>query len=901
MRYDHNCSEMRMNFFSFVSILFILFLTSCSSNEKRDWGEPVNYLNGRWLAQRVDRVQASGEILSGREYRPEAWLDAVVPGTVLTTLLYNKLIPDPFFSQNNEQIPDIYDVGVGFYTYWFYTKFQLPKEEQGRRIWLKLRGINYRADVYLNGHKINRTTLEGMFKRFGLDITEYVTFSDSNVLAIIVFPPDPPGNAARGQGGDGIIGKNVTMQFTAGWDWIQPIRDRNTGIWDKVSVTSIGPALIADPYITTEVPGIRLPDQNQSPAFITVSTEVKNASDQSWLGILKYACNNRTYKKRIQLAPGESQTVVFDRQKIKDPRLWWPNGSGRPELYDISILASDRSGNLSDHKKLRIGLRDFDSYFDTESGGRVFTVNGQKLFIRGGNWIASDAYLRLSPDRYRAEVKKHAEMNLNMIRIWGGSISERPEFYDACDEYGIMVWQDFWITGDCNGAWNDRLKKDDREIRRLYPDDHDLFLESAEDNIKMLRNHPSLCFWSGGNEYPPPDDIDSALRDDLLPRFDRDRQYFSYSTAKELSVISTGRIVDGPYSLQDPLSFFTRRFPPFNSEIGSVGVPVYESLTQMMTKEELENFPRGREVGESWRYHKYLRYVANEIDYIGLYGQPESAQEFARYAQLVNYDQYRSMLEGWNAHMWEWYTGLLIWKTQNPWTSLRGQMYDPFQEQNGGFFGVQKAAEPIHIQLNLDDFSVAAVNHTFKDLFDCSATVKMYDISGNTIGSEEMGPVTLQPSSSSKLKNLTIPQNFSGVYFVEMILYDSHSVPLSENFYWLRAQAENLFSLHDLEEAILEASLSTHRKEADFEVEMTLKNTSEIVSFWNRLQVVDVETGERILPVSYSDNYFAIVPGGKKTIRLNFSDKKNSETLAEIRLTGWNVPPKNWRINNLQN
>ena len=115
--------------------------------------------------------------------------------------------------------------------------------------------------------------------------------------------------------------------------------------------------------------------------------------------------------------------------------------------------------------------------------------------------------------RYDAEVRMHAGMHMNMIRVWGGGLTERPEFYDACDQYGILVWQDLWISGDCNGEWIDPSKKESQERRKAYPDDHPLFLESVMDQVKMLRNHPCLFLWCGGNETPPPADIGYAIEE----------------------------------------------------------------------------------------------------------------------------------------------------------------------------------------------------------------------------------------------------------------------------------------------------------------------------------------------------------------------------------------------------
>ena len=161
----------------------------------------------------------------------------------------------------------------------------------------------------------------------------------------------------------------------------------------------------------------------------------------------------------------------------------------------------------SDEENLNFGIREITTDWNPFTRSRQIYVNGQKIFIKGGNWIISDALLRFSPQRYDAEIRMHRDMNLNNLRIWGGAITERPEFYNACDKYGLLVMQDFWISGDCNGHWFDPKKKEDQWTRRKYPDDHDLFLRSAVDQVKMIRNHASLAFWCGGNELSPPEDI----------------------------------------------------------------------------------------------------------------------------------------------------------------------------------------------------------------------------------------------------------------------------------------------------------------------------------------------------------------------------------------------------------
>ncbi|TFG90310.1 MAG: glycosyl hydrolase, partial [Syntrophobacterales bacterium] len=451
----------------------------------------VTPLSSGWKAKKASEVDADGRQLTIEDPDLTGWLNAMVPGTVLTTLVNNGRMPDPWYGMNNELIADIWNEGRDYYTYWFFTRFSAESIDSAKQVWLNFRGINYRAEIYLNGERLNPVVHEGMFLRQKYNITPLLKRQGNNRLAVRVEPPLHPGNPNGGQGGDGMIGHDVTMQFTAGWDWIQPIRDRNTGIWDEVTIEVTGDIDIRDGFAKTRVPGSRLPGELQDPAFVTFSVELENPTDRLVEGEVVLSFMGSRDKKKMKIEPRSTVTVSFSEKKQTDPRIWWPNGIGQPSLYPAVITFHDRKGNTLDREDLMFGFRETGSFFDDSIGARVFTINGQKLFIRGANWIASDGMLRLKPERYDAEVRMHAEMNMNMIRVWGGSITERPEFYDACDRNGILVWQDLWITGDCNGRWPDTLRKaESQEVRRMYPDDDSLFLRSVADQVKMLRNHP---------------------------------------------------------------------------------------------------------------------------------------------------------------------------------------------------------------------------------------------------------------------------------------------------------------------------------------------------------------------------------------------------------------------------
>jgi mannosylglycoprotein endo-beta-mannosidase len=680
-------------------------------------------LNSAWKCQAIGKVHATPEKLSQPGFALGDWLPATVPGTVLTTLINDHLAPDPFYGLNNKQIPDVYTTGRDQYTYWFVRDFR-QTAGKGEQVWLHLRGVNYSCEVWLNGHHLNEKTHYGMFLRQSYNITAALAAKGENRLAILVYPPDPVGNPNGGQGGDGEIARGVAHQYVAGWDWIQPIPDRNTGIWDKVTIQTTGAVRILNPHVVTDVPGVRYPDDaRQAPAIVHVSAELQNTAADSVTAFLQFTredgsisvfanqqftVEDRSIFVPVKLAPHSVTEVRLPNDTLTNPRLWWPNGYGPQQLYHSSLNVaivhpekpdtsqpfgphSDSIAPNSDVATLDFGVRAITTTWNATTRSRQAFVNGQPIFIKGGNWIVSDELLRLSPERYDAEIRFHRDMNLNLIRVWGGALSERPEFYEACDRYGLLVFQDFWNSGDCNGRWQDPMKKADQWTRRNYPDDHRLFLASAADQIKMIRNHPSLAFWCGGNEITPPIDIFTALKDSILPTLDGTRTFIDYSNSDSMSFNTLGGNGDGPYGIQPLRTFWATKTYPFNSEVGSVGMGDYESLERFIPKNDLvppvydgkKRHGEGTE-NEVWSYHKYIGYDSS----VYAYGPIKDLRDYAEKAQLVNYDQYRALMEGFSSHMWDWYTGVIIWKTQNPWTALRGQMYDYYLDPNACLYGL---------------------------------------------------------------------------------------------------------------------------------------------------------------------------------------------------------------------
>jgi len=840
-------------------------------------------LNTGWRAKKAMDVVVDGTVISSKDFQLYDWMDAVVPGTVLTTLLHNQKVPDPFYGMNNELIPDIYKTGADYYTYWFLDQFVAPELKEGKQVWLKFRGINYSAEIFLNGQKINPDTHEGMYLREKYLITPFLA-KGNNRLAVLVHPPDPVG-APNGQGGDGTIARSVTMQFTAGWDWICPIRDRNTGIWDEVALEITGSVDLLDPFVRTKVPGKRVPGGKQTPALVTASADLKNTTDESQSGKLIARCGQYEVTKMVTIPPSEKIEVTLPEFKMENPMLWWPNGMGEHPLYNIEFSFVKSNGEISDQEKVTFGIRENSTRFNEAIRARIFSVNGQDVFIKGGNWIASDALLRLSATRYEAEVKMHAKMNMNMIRIWGGSMTERPEFYDACDKYGLLVWQDLFISGDCNGRWFDPQKKETQARRRAYPDNHSLFVNTVIDQVKMLRNHPSLYLWCGGNEYPPPSDIHKRLQEEVFPKFDGTRYYLNESTSTDLAKNTLGGNGDGPYGIQNPLHFFTVTSFPFNPELGSVGMPNVETMRKIMDEKDLR-IPTGRRENPTWSYHKYIGYD----NFIDQYGKPQGIDDFCKKAQLVNYEQYRALQEGFNAKMWTAYSGMLVWKNQNPWTALRGQFYDVFLEQNGGFYGYQHGAIPLHVQLNLNDSAVCLVNQTPSDLKNLKISSELYDIHGNFISREEY-QVSISASTVADQKKINTQSVNENVYFLRLKITDLNDELKDQNFYWLSKPGKSFEKLNELKSTTLQGEFKGKKI-------FVVSNPGKETAFFVRMKVINEQGGDLLLPVYFSDNYITLLPGERREISIDTSLlPESSKTTSLLLITeGYNVKPISFKM-----
>jgi hypothetical protein len=404
----------------------------------------------------------------------------------------------------------------------------------------------------------------------------------------------------------------------------------------------------------------------------------------------------------------------------------------------------------------------------------------------------------------------------------------------------------------------------------------------------MVRNHPSLAIWCGGNEITPPEDILIPLRDSILPKLDNTRWFVDYSNSDAMSQNTLGGNGDGPYGIQPLSVFWEHKTFPFNSEVGSVGISDYESLKRFIPTDHMvapvyDDANGKTKVDEVWDYHKYIGYDTS----INKYGKVKNTEDFAFKAQLVNYDQYRGLAEGFTSHMWDWYTGFIIWKTQNPWTAMRGQMYDYYLDPNACLYGLHNGSEPLHIMYNPINGNVMVANNTFKARRSMMMVVKTYDMNGKeTLLNQvfaDIGATTTKKYFSIK-RTIDEMAAREGI-FLSLQLLDENKKPIAENLYWIPDSKGEFSGLQKL----AQNNLAVKAKYiSDSKVEVTLTNSQQTLAFFNRVSIVNADTKTRLLPAFYSDNYITVLPGETKKVIIDYNAPKNRTELA-VDVNGWNT------------
>ncbi len=823
-------------------------------------------LTAGWELQDAAKIPEQGAEVSSSHFKAKKWYSATVPGTVLTTLVNNHVYPEPLYGENNrpETIPD----SLCRASYWYRMEVKIPKEYAGKHIWLNFDGINYSSTVWVNGTQAGAT--RGAFLRGRFDISANVAAGKKAVIAVLVAPQPHPGEphehtlrSGMGQNGGITAVDGPTFLSTIGWDWLPAIRDRDTGIWQKAYLSATGPVLVKDPLVTTDLP---LPSVDSSD--VAVQATLENVSDQPQKGVLKGTIENIAFEQPVEIAAHSSQKVTFDAKSIPalhidHPRLWWPNGYGPQNLYPLH-LSFEQDGAASDAQDLTFGVRKI-AYSVPDSENLTISVNGARVFIRGGNWGLDEGLKRIPRERLDAEIHMHQIAHLNLIRNWVGQ-STGEDFYELCDKYGILIWDEFFQPNPNDGP---------------DPTDLDTYMANVRDKILHYRNHPSIAVWCARNEGFPPKEIDDRLRV-LMAELEPTRRYQPSSTS------GAGVRSHGPYNWRTPREFYKITDDFFKTETGSMSVPTLESIHGMMPQKDWEK------ITDDWAEHDFAKGAQHGNEYPAIvasrYGKIANLADFVRKAQLMNYEAFRSMYEGRNAQLFHPTTAIITWMSHPAQPSFVWQLYHYDMEPNSSLFAVRSAGEMVHIQFNEANGELQVINN-LPDAFDGgTAHLTIYNLDGS-VAYEHDSPVTAPAATAISLGPVQFPTTLSSVHFIKTDLRDSAGKLVSNNFYWRAApeHQDDLTDLNKLPAVTLEAQIA--RKDADGKcvVTVTLKNTSSNVALMTHVQLRQKKSGERVLPVYYDSNYISLVPNEQRTITMDADVSALNGDDALVMVDGWNA------------
>jgi hypothetical protein len=827
---------------------------------------PIELSTG-WQLQDIAKVSDAPSVVSAKTYQPTGWLAATVPGTVLTSMVNDGVYPEPFYGENNREtvIPE----SLNKTSYWYRTIFTIPKDYTHRQVWIRFDGANFTSEVWVNGAQVG--TVQGAFIRGRFDISKLVKPGDTAVLAVKVTPQPHPGiphehTIANGVGKNGGITAidGPTFLSTIGWDWLNAVRDRDTGLWQKVWLSASGPVLVDDPLIITDLP---LPKTDS--ADITVKSTLENTSDKPQSGTLEGSFGDTQFSQKVTLRPNETQTVTLDPKStpalhVANPKLWWPNGYGPQNLYTLHLHFVEHGKDSDAHDTL-FGIRKI-----TYGGMDALTisVNGVKVFIRGGDWGLDEGMKRIPRARLDAQIHMHALANMNMIRNWVGQ-STSEDFYELCDKYGILLWDEFFQPNPSDGP---------------NPDDLPIYLANVRDKILRFRNHPSIALWCARNEGYPPPEINQAL-EKMIPDLDPARLYQPSSTA------GRGVMSSGPYYWREPEAFYVPD-APFKTETGSMSVPTLESIHGMMPQKDWEV------INDDWAAHDFAKGAQHGDTYpyvlAGRYGRIANLADFVRKAQMMNYEAYRAMYEGRNAQLFAPDTGVITWMSDPAQPSFVWQLYHYDLEPNSSLFAVKSASELVHIQMNEATGHLQVINNLPQAIAGDTAHVAIYSLWGGQAPALEKDiPLSGPADTAIDLSPTPLPNGdkLYPLYFVKLDLRDPQGQIISRNLYWkpLPSMANDLTALDTLPTIKLDGSIARHDNGDRLGLEVTLKNPGNAMALMGHLQLRRKSTGERILPVFYSDNYVWLAPGESRSITIDaaLADLKGDTPL--VVLDGWNI------------
>ena len=884
-----------------VQFLLVSSLLAQTPAQMKHPAETNLLLRDGWSLQTSAKVEAKGEVISTPGFVPKGWHAATVPTTVVAALVKDKTFKDPLFGTNLRDFAGVnYPIGANFsniamapdspyaVSWWYRKAFAVPASYKGKTVWLKFNGINYRANVWLNGKQIAKDDdVAGAWRTYEFNVTEVAKPGAENVLAVQVFSPTE---------------HDLAITFV---DWNPAPPDKNMGLWREVYLTTSGPVALRYPTVVSK---LNMPANDT--AQLTVTAQVKNAIGLTVLGKLKGQIGDVSFEQDVVLQPNESKDITFTPDKYSqlvftNPRLWWPRQMGKPNLYPLTMEFVQGGGVVSDHSTTEFGIREITSDFNAV-GGRAFHINGKNILIRGGGWTP-DLMLRETSQRLHDEFRYVEDMGLNTVRLEGKL--ETQEFFDMADHDGILVMAG-WCCCDFWERWP-----------RWQPKDFEIAKQSLRDQIYRLRSHPSIVMWLNGSDNAAPPDVEQMYLDVEKDLF-WPNPVVSSATGKKTSVTGdSGVKMSGPYEYVAP-SYWETDTPQgqpnrklcnpggcggaygFNTET-SMGpaVPPVESIRAMVGKDHM--WP----IDDVWNYHA----GGGEFKTIGVfsdalanrYGKSDSVNDFATKSQMQTYEGVRAMYEAYSRNKYQ-ATGVIQWMLNNAWPSMIWHLYDYYLRPGGGYFGAKRSMEALHPVYGYDDHSIWVVSSQYGDAKGLKLTTKLYNLD-MTEKFTQSNAVDAGADSTSKIFALPDVAGLSPTYFLSLRLEDSAGKLVGSNFYWLSTKPETLdwakstwymtptasyadfTALSQLPKVKLKVSDRSERKGEEEITHVVIQNPSKSLAFFVRLKVDKGAKGEEILPVVWEDNYISLLPGEKREVSARYRAAELGSAKPAVEVSGWNV------------
>jgi exo-1,4-beta-D-glucosaminidase len=870
-----------------IRIAFALFLLIFATLVVR--AGTVTHLHDDWRLQSACTIQASGDSISAIGFKDSNWLKTSVPSTVLAAQVAAGVVPDPYFGDNLRQIPGAgYPVGQNFANLpmpadspyacgWWYSKvFSAPPAAAGAsRFSLQFGGINYRGEVWLNGHRIaDSSTVAGAYRTYSFDVTEFIHPGTENVLAVKTMAPTE---------------KDLGINWV---DWNPCPPDKDMGLWGAVDLVQAGVVTVQSPLVVTH-----LPDATLATADLTVYAELHNATAGTVKGTVTGSAAGVHFQQAVELAPNENRTVTFKPEQfpvlhIRDPKLWWPSQIGTPHLEHVTVSFSVQ-GQVTDEQSAEFGIREVTSEL-TANGSRLFRINGKPILIRGGGW-SPDMLLRSDERRLRDQFSLVRDIGLNTIRLEGKL--ENEQFFHLADEQGILVM----LGWCCCDQWE--------QWKSWTPEDLAVASASLRSQMLRLRHHASLLVWLNGSDNPPPADVERVYLQ-IESETHWPNPILSSASGTPTSVTGeSGVKMTGPYDYVAP-SYWERavRFGGamgFNTET-SPG-PAIPSLA---SRRKFLSDPEAWPPSATWSRHngggEFVNLNVFNQAMEAIYAKPSSAAEYERIAQTMEYDSERAMFEAYAKNKYA-STGVIQWMLNNAWPSMIWHLYDYYLDAGGGYFGAKKACEPLHIQYAYDDRSIVAVNSTYAPAGGLHATVQVHNLAWKDLYTAE---ATLNLAADSAVRIFAIPENlYTGaerILLIELSLKDPGGQVVSRNFYWVpgtlttfdwektdythtpASRHEDLTALAGLPPAQVDSRAELESTAGGRELRVHLDNRSQVLAFQVRA-AIRTAAGDLIAPVLWSDNWIQLTPGESTTLTALLPATEIAEPMVEIE--GWNVAP----------